>query len=327
MQRLLIAANLFLDRPLIGYVPSSRQKRRKESLSSFRSIVDEAVNRQVDGVIIAGNLFNTPYPSPMAWQTVKDGAAILKRSGIPLLLLAGENDDGPLYQNQSLVEDLQLLTGGMSIEFLPGLNVSIGRQFPKGEGILLWQGKESPQSTTGILTLVPDLNWKKSDDNAILMLGSPLKLDFDAPDDPSISLVTWNHGPSDIQQIFLPDRVYASVRWDVEERGRDLASYLQERIDSELALRLLVYGAVEEALPIEALKRQYQSGFFHLSIIDQTNLSLKALSPSLLASDTFNKLISDALSNPEISPDDAKRYFRAWVLGQDAFKGGEKRAN
>ncbi|HEX2954455.1 MAG TPA: hypothetical protein VHR47_10805 [Bacillota bacterium] len=327
MQRLLIAANLQFDRPLTGYLPSARQQRRQESLLSLRKILDEAVSRRVDGVIIAGNLLFTPYPSGPAWEAVKEGSAAFKDAGIPLLLLAGDHDDGPFYQNPSLLEETKLLTAGTSMEFLPGLTVTVGTQPPNGGGILLWRGKESPPSIEGTLTIVMGANWQKGEDNRTLIPGAPIRLDFDEPDEPSISLLSWDWGPSSIEQIAIPDRIYASVRWDVEERGTDIVPYLETRLDGEMALRLLLFGEIDAVIPIDELEKKFKSGYFHLKIIDQTNPSTKAISSSPLVNDTFSKLISNALRNLELSPNDVKQYYRAWVLGQNAFKGGEKRAD
>lgn len=325
MQRLLIAANLNLDMPLNGFTTAARNQRRQESLACFANLAREAISQRVDGMIFAGNLFFTPYPSPPAWQAVKEGAEILAKAGIPLILLAGENDEGPVY-DQSLLDATMVLNRGGLAQFLPGLHIVVGQEMPFEAGILRWLGTGEPQKPEGALTILPGRSWVHSEDGG-LQPGAPFKLNFDEPEEPSVTLVHWEQGVQSVEQLPLPDRVFATVRWDVEERGVDLSAYLEERQDPELALRLLLFGKIEEPLPVEDWKQQYESGFFHLSFQDETRFFPGSIGASPLANDTFDKRIRAALSDQGLPQEKANQYVRAWILGQNALKGGEKRAD
>lgn len=325
MQRLLIAANLNLDMPLIGYSANARKQRRQESLACFINLAREAIAQRVDGVIVAGNLFFTPYPSPPAWQAVKEGADILAKADIPLLLLAGENDQGPFY-NKPLSATVPVLNKGGLIQFLDSIHIVVGEEMPFADGIIRWLGPGKPTSIEGALTIIPGANWNNNTTN-ILQPGSPLKLSFDEPDEPAVTIVSWENGLQAVEQLPLPDRVFATVRWDIEERGVDLSAYLEERQDPELALRLLLFGKMEESLPIESWVQRYGGGYFHLIFQDETHFSPPAISTSPLANDAFNQRIKILLNETDQSRDKTKEIIRAWILGENALKGGEKRAD
>ncbi len=84
-------ADLHLDSALSSI--GNRQKanlRRRELTDTFRRLADFAVSNEIDGIIIAGDLFDTKNATPSVKKQVAD--IIKSASGVTFFLLAGNHD-------------------------------------------------------------------------------------------------------------------------------------------------------------------------------------------------------------------------------------------
>lgn len=320
MVKLLIAANYFLDIPLDEYHPVARRIRRQELLERLNLLLEEALREKTDGVIIAGNLFYRSYPSPTVWGILNNVATKLAEYNISLVVLEGAEDQGPLYQETNT--GFFVLTHGQTAELAPGLMVSVGSD-PSLQGIVLWRGETPPPSRTdGVLYLIQGNEWDVSESSRIVV-GAPYRRDFSGPTEPAFARVAWENGPVSMELVPIQDRMYATVRWDIDEKGDDIAAYLLERQDANLSLRLILTGKIEKPLPIDTWQHQFASGYFLLVIEDQTTIVPMA-EGSPLAGDEFQRRMANRWLQNADSAEENQRIKAAWILGLEALKGGSQ---
>lgn len=320
MHKVLIAANLFLDIPLAGCSSIARGLRRQELLERLESLVEETQPEGIDGVIIAGNLLYRSYPSPTAWNLLNSIATKLAENGVAMVVLEGELDKGPLFSQENT--GFFVIKKGETKEFLPGLPITVGSENNE-KGIVFWRGETPPPTDAqGGLILVPGNEWDASHPGR-LVVSAPYTLDFDGPNNPALARVTWDDGPTAVEIVPFKDRMYATVRWDIDEQGMDIASYLQERQDVNLALKVIITGQSDKPLPIESWE-QFAPGYFMLQIEDHVIPTL-TMEDSPLAGDEFQKRMVDLLDQNQESLEEIRRIKAAWMFGSEALKGGSQR--
>ena len=89
------AADLHLDSPMIGlsHLPTEIFERLKEStFTAFKKLVDEAINHQVDFVILAGDLFDEQDRSVRAQMRLRKEMERLDQYQIPVFIIHGNHD-------------------------------------------------------------------------------------------------------------------------------------------------------------------------------------------------------------------------------------------
>ncbi|HHZ20965.1 MAG TPA: hypothetical protein GX391_10720 [Firmicutes bacterium] len=325
MYRLLLASNFCLDMPLPEYAANARLCRRQESLACLKAFFNEAIQQKYDAAIISGNLFARPYPSREAWEALNEGYERLKQANISLLLLEGDKDRGPIYREP--VHDLPVLAKGQNKELLPGLAVGVRSTSPVPPGqITLWHRETWPAEVPKNALVLTSLLDARVDLAGLIRPGIPLRLDFDLPNEPTVTKVDWAGGPQNIEDIPFPDRIYVTFHWNVDERGEDLAAYLEAHQDPELCLRIIISGRVKEPMPVEAWLNRFRNGFFLLKLEDRTKPECREDCPPLIL-DQFNKILAEKLDQADFSVDQARLYRRVWQIGLWALKGGERGAN
>lgn len=89
------AADLHLDSPFVGLktLPSTIYERVQEStFQAFNRIIDEAINRKVDFLILAGDLYDGENRSIRAQIRLRDGFRRLNDVDIPVYIIHGNHD-------------------------------------------------------------------------------------------------------------------------------------------------------------------------------------------------------------------------------------------
>lgn len=76
----------------LGYTQYNRQERRTDYLDAFTQVVDAAIERNVAGVIHAGDLFNTSRPGTAAIRGAFQQLNRLREADIPFLGVVGNHD-------------------------------------------------------------------------------------------------------------------------------------------------------------------------------------------------------------------------------------------
>jgi exonuclease SbcD len=94
--RFIHTADLHLDSPFIGLEqrlpPELFSRIRESTFRSFHKIIDEAINREVDFVLISGDLFDGEDRSIKAQARLQTEMNRLKQHGISVYLLHGNHD-------------------------------------------------------------------------------------------------------------------------------------------------------------------------------------------------------------------------------------------
>jgi DNA repair exonuclease SbcCD nuclease subunit len=88
-------ADLHLDSPMIGLknLPSSIKHRLQEStFTAFKKIIDEAIQRKVDFVIIAGDIYDGEDRSLRAQIRFRQEMERLEQQGIAVFIIHGNHD-------------------------------------------------------------------------------------------------------------------------------------------------------------------------------------------------------------------------------------------
>ena len=94
------------------------------SLKHFERAVNECVNRKVDFVIIAGDLFDTALPSVEVLKFAAKQFRLLRDNNIPVFVIPGSHDYSPTNKTMiSVLEQAGLLTNLAKIETREGVQV------------------------------------------------------------------------------------------------------------------------------------------------------------------------------------------------------------
>ncbi|MBI3979574.1 MAG: DNA repair exonuclease [Chloroflexi bacterium] len=95
--RLLHVADIHLDKPF-GWLGSKGGEQRTQLKQTFRALVDLALAERVDAVLVAGDLFDSNWPSQDTIDLVR---AQLRRLTVPVFILPGTHDcldEGSIYR-------------------------------------------------------------------------------------------------------------------------------------------------------------------------------------------------------------------------------------
>ena len=91
----------------------SELKLRELGIGAFKNTIEICINRKIDFVLIAGDLFNTAIPPIELIKEVALGLRRLKDSGISCYLIAGSHDYSPsgktmldVLENAGLVKNV-----------------------------------------------------------------------------------------------------------------------------------------------------------------------------------------------------------------------------
>lgn len=108
--RLIHCADIHLDSKMTANLnPQKAKERKNEILNTFVSMVDYAVSNDVDGILIAGDMFDTGSVSALARNTVRD--AIVMHPDIDFYYLKGNHDrDSFLATLEEIPDNLKLFS-------------------------------------------------------------------------------------------------------------------------------------------------------------------------------------------------------------------------
>ncbi|MBN1955305.1 MAG: exonuclease SbcCD subunit D [Anaerolineae bacterium] len=83
----------------LGYQQYGSKDRFNDFSRAFLHVVEQAVDRQVDFVLLAGDLFEKRTVEPLAMRVAVDGLDALRGAGIPVVAIEG-NHERPYYGDQ-----------------------------------------------------------------------------------------------------------------------------------------------------------------------------------------------------------------------------------
>ena len=90
--RFLHTADLHLSRPFGFLPPQLAEERRRDQRAALARIADLALEREVDAVLIAGDLFDAPDPDPTDLEAVTKDLSRLSEAGKRIFAIPGNHD-------------------------------------------------------------------------------------------------------------------------------------------------------------------------------------------------------------------------------------------
>src|SRR5579859_542444 len=90
--RIVATADNHLGRYVAKYTPRTLERRRQRLREAFGRVVDAALEREADLVILAGDVFDTPAPRNPERIYVARQLARLRREGIHVVAVGGNHD-------------------------------------------------------------------------------------------------------------------------------------------------------------------------------------------------------------------------------------------
>lgn len=143
------AADLHLGSPFVGIGksnPKLQEHLQNAYFKSFRKLVDLAISRTVDLVLLSGDIFDDDRPSLQTQKIFRDGLNRLTAKGIPVVIILG-NHDADLLDNlyfalpekvhilgTDQVDHLAMQVAGGTIDIF-GLSFKPGQQARELKGI------------------------------------------------------------------------------------------------------------------------------------------------------------------------------------------------
>ena len=115
MLRILHLADAHLDTPFYGREESLRQQLRHATWQAFSAAVDHAIDREVHGLLIAGDLFDNDLLSFATERFLLEQMVRLHDAGIPVFYATGNHDPGRAnYRAHQLnwPDNVRLFRGG-----------------------------------------------------------------------------------------------------------------------------------------------------------------------------------------------------------------------
>ncbi len=110
MTTLLAVGDMHLGRPPTALPEDLRERQaRLGPEAAWRRVVSEAVERQVDGVLLAGDVVERSRDFFVAYGQLKSGIEQLTAAGIPVLAVAGNHDTHVLPRLADEIDQLHLL--------------------------------------------------------------------------------------------------------------------------------------------------------------------------------------------------------------------------
>ncbi len=252
--RIIQTADLHLDAPF-GYLPSILRKQRRESIrNAFKKIVGLTLDRDVDVLIIAGDLFDTHNPPR---DTVNFISSELKKLGEvkkKVLITPGNHDfyaEDSIYHSFQFMENVHIFREGEFTEYYDSKHGVVfygvaGQSFKSDQNVLkdfrvkndelvnigilhgsldygyfhgeqCYPFKSADFSTTGLdyLALGHYHNFKVEKENKPMVYsGSPSALNFTETDQRIALLVELEEDKFEFEKIPIDDYVYKIFELD-----------------------------------------------------------------------------------------------------------------
>jgi len=305
--RILHTADLHLDSPFSGLSPEKARERRRELRELPNRLADLAAERQVQLVLLAGDLFDGERVFP---ETVEQTAAALGRMGCPVFISPGNHDYyrlGGVYARTDWPENVHIFTEDrlQAVE-LPELNAVVyGAAFtgPAREQNILDGFSVPEDGRLHLMVLHGDLAAPGSIYGPIgreeaaasgldcLCLGHvhhaleqqngrtlchypgcPEGRGFDELGDCGVWLGDVEKGTQ--QWTFVPTcrRKYQILEVDVT--GRDPAAALEAALPAQTAADIyrVIFTGESEALDLEVLRQRFSHRFYSLELRDKTSV-------------------------------------------------------
>ena len=92
----------------IGYAQYHESQRKDDFINAFQAVIDDAIAKDVDGVVHAGDLFHRSRPGIETLKETFSELRRLKQNDIPFYLIVGNHDGTRETQWSELIEELNI---------------------------------------------------------------------------------------------------------------------------------------------------------------------------------------------------------------------------
>lgn len=313
MIRILHFADVHLGAPFRA-LGARGAEQREQVRRTFVRCVDLALERRCDAVLVCGDLFDTPYPPPALAAFAAEQLRKLVQAGLHVFVIAGNHDGAPdgvwtrpdflarlpgvvvfgqepgkvslergvVVQGRSATPERNPLEGWPPREAAPTVGLAHGPVYRSGQ-------VEDPaairsEQIRGLgLDYLALGDWHSAQEvhpspQVAWYSGAPEFLSLDQPGFGHTLVVTLE-GPGrvSVEPVRVARRRLHSEKLRVEglhESG--LRARLESLADPDLVLELTLWGIREpdQALPVQALVREYADRFFRLEIRDHSHSKL-----------------------------------------------------
>ncbi|MGE5529184.1 MAG: metallophosphoesterase family protein [Patescibacteria group bacterium] len=357
MISILHTADLHLDWPFRALPAACRAARRSDLLGILGRLIELAVERHVQALVIAGDTF-TGLPSPSLRAALVSCLQALEERGIVVFAVPGPDEARlGILAGLALPENVRLLGGEQSCDTsLPGLTVY---GFPPDGGRPLegfhcqnrpglhlalahaaYAGLPGTDGQAPGAYVTPEDIARSGLDYLALggyhehyacvhggttavYPGAPARLSFGMGTPRSAALVGLTEGPPAVERVVFTDRAYLEFAYDLGVAAfGDCLADLAQKADPEACARVLLTGEVHDGLDFfgDRLRERCAASFFHLEVEDRTTIGSHAEQGSI--EDLFARRCRAALAERTLSPAERAREEYAFRAGMIALRGG-----
>jgi len=359
MIRILHTADLHLGAPF-PELGEKEENRRHDLLQTFERLLTLAIKNEVHLFIVAGDLFDSPKPPLELIGKVQAGVKRLTDRGIVTVLLPGGHD-GPagadsvyrrhefpgavLLSAASVAAPVALQVAGREV-FLYGCpGTARGAGAGLHLGVLREAFRDESETDAGGVSLAALREWNLDyvalgwQHNFATLAewerlygcypGSPEGLRFGENGPRFCALATVEPGRATVDPLPVGGRVLDELTLDLSgcATPAEVVEKIHELRGSDLLLRLTLTGVVEAPLDPCALREQAAGDFYHLELLDRTQLLASEFAGRIEAEETVRGVLTRrarrllAETPPERRPV-VEEAFREVLLRFQSFDGG-----
>lgn len=309
MIRILHVADVHLGARFSG-LGERGSEQREQLRRTFARCVDVALERRCQVAVVAGDLFDSPYPPRALASFAADQLARLVQAGVRVFVVAGNHDGAPdgvwtrpeflsrlegvvvfgeraeavqvecglVVVGRSAASGQNPLEGWPQVGASPSLGVAHGPVYRPGQVEDPWAIRPEHIRSLGLDYLALG-DWHSAQQvapppHASWYAGAPEFLGLDQPGFGHV-LVVSVEGPGVVSVEPVPVARRRYRRESVAAEGLDdqaLRARLEELADPDLVLELTLQGLREpdQVLPLQAIAHEYADRFFRLVLRDHS---------------------------------------------------------
>ncbi len=359
--RILHVADVHLGVKFKGLPPEKAQSRREDLKKTFSKMIDLARSSKTNVLLIAGDLFDDPHPSP---SLVSFAINEFKKAEIPIFLVPGNHDPmvkGCVYTENDFPSNVTIFDTEFSCKKVGDLAVhgiaydpekfdkhilkDLPEPLPDKYNIALVHGsykfmdfgdenyypiekEEIESSKMDYIALGHFHNFYEINTSVPACYpGTPEGLGFNDTGSRGVVIVDLDKNGVKVNPNNINSRVYEEYDLECSDlvNEAEIEKKICEHSDPNKLLRVKLFGVPETLIKLDsdALLEEIKNSFFHLEIIDNIT------SPSDLQIDntikgTFITKMQGKISG-STNPEEKKLLERALRLGIQALDGGEIR--
>ncbi len=309
--KLIHTSDIHLDSPLTSHLSErGARERKRELISSFRKMTEDAAREGVSGIIIAGDLFDSERVST---RTLTQVLGIIENArGISFLYLPGNHEGDRLMRGDAVLPENLLIFGKEWTYFRLGDVTIAGRcettagMFsslaldPRDKNIVVLHGELTDRSDTGGRIGTRDIQSlpidylalghyhfysakKLSERCAAVYCGTPEGRGFDETGDKGYVMLEVT--PYDIEHSFRKRAVRTLHTINVDISGADREIEVENRVAYEISripecdlVRVILTGEHEVELrrDTDAICDRFRDRFFYIEVKDASRLKISS---------------------------------------------------